>query len=84
MLPNATVLDVIHEVDGEDEQEARLVPVPLKKPRFEEEEEALMDVRTMVFGMGALGDLRVGWVFIYFFFLSFPLLLFFRVVGYWC
>lgn len=54
-LPNATVLDVIHEVD-EEEEEAK----SLKKPRFEEEEEALMDVRTMVFGMGASGDLRIG------------------------
>jgi len=65
-LPNATVLDVIHEVDEEEEAAAleeereRFADKPLKKPRFEEEEEALMDVRTMVFGMGASGDLRVG------------------------
>ena len=64
-LPNATVLDVIHEVDEEEEatleeERERFAAVPLRKPRFEEEEEALMDVRTMVFGMGASGDLRVG------------------------
>ena len=63
-LPNATVLDVIHEVDEEEaaleEERERFADKPLKKPRFEEEEEALMDVRTMVFGMGASGDLRVG------------------------
>jgi hypothetical protein len=65
-LPNATVLDVIHEVDEEEaaaaleEERERFAAVPLKKPRFEEEEEALMDVRTMVFGMGASGDLRIG------------------------
>ena len=64
-LPNATVLDVIHEVDeeeaaAEEEDRERFAAVPLKKPRFEEEEEALMDVRTMVFGMGASGDLRIG------------------------
>ena len=64
-LPNATVLDVIHEVDeeeaaAEEEERERFAAVPLKKPRFEEEEEALMDVRTMVFGMGASGDLRIG------------------------
>jgi hypothetical protein len=64
-LPNATVLDVIHEVDEEEaaaleEERERFAGVPLKKPRFEEEEEALMDVRTMVFGMGASGDLRIG------------------------
>jgi hypothetical protein len=59
-LPNATVLDVIHEVDEEEEEEGPFAAVPVKKSRFEEEEEALMDVRTMVFGMGASGDLRVG------------------------
>jgi hypothetical protein len=54
------VLDVIHEVDEEEEEEGPFAAVPVKKSRFEQEEEALMDVRTMVFGMGASGDLRVG------------------------
>lgn len=54
-LPNATVLDVIHEMDEEEPEP------PMKKPRVVEEQN-LMDVRTMVFGMGASGDLRVGCV----------------------
>ena len=74
-LPNATVLDVIHEVDEEDEaaengdDDERLGCV--KRLRAQEEDK-LMDVRTMVFGMGVSGDLRVGWVsfFILFFFRS--------------
>lgn len=57
-LPNATVLDVIHEVDddAEEEKEVEAGLLPLR----DEKEEKLMDVRTMVFGMGANGDLRVG------------------------
>ena len=61
-LPNATVLDVVHEVDEEaalEEERERFASVPLKKPRFGEEE-GLMNVRTMVFGVGASGGLRVG------------------------
>ena len=54
-LPNATVLDVVHEVEEEEEE-----PEPvIKRPRVEAEQN-LMDVRTMVFGMGASGDLLVG------------------------
>lgn len=55
--PNASVLDVIHEVDEEDlEEELRR---PLKKTRLEDEQR-LMHARTMVFGMGASADLLVG------------------------
>ena len=61
-MPNATVLDVIHEEadEAEDEEAHR----PRKKTRFQQEEERLMDVRTLVFGLGAGADLRVGCVFV--------------------
>ncbi|KIM44419.1 hypothetical protein M413DRAFT_442399 [Hebeloma cylindrosporum] len=62
--PNATVLDVVHEVDEEEEalEEKMMMEMKMKKKmkRDEEEEGKMMDVRTMVFGMGVSGDLRVG------------------------
>jgi hypothetical protein len=58
-LPNATVLDVIHEVDDE---EADCLSLSAEKAR-EEAERKLMDVHTMVFGMGASpADVRIGYV----------------------
>lgn len=77
-LPNATALDVIPEVDEEPEDDFLLrtadgrrvdtdggeYNVGLNQLRVEREEK-LMDVRTMVFGMGAAGDLRVGYVLIF-------------------
>ncbi|PPQ64360.1 hypothetical protein CVT24_008429 [Panaeolus cyanescens] len=61
-LPNASVLDVIQEVhDEEDEEEDRHVP---KRLRTSKDEDRLMDVRTMVFGMGATGDLCVGYKYL--------------------
>ncbi|KAF9525960.1 hypothetical protein CPB83DRAFT_858689 [Crepidotus variabilis] len=60
-LPNAAVLDVIHDADEDDlEEELRR---PTKKPRHEDEQK-LMDVCTMVFGMGASADLLVGYKYI--------------------
>lgn len=61
-MPNATVLDVIHEETDEAEEDEE-VGRPRKKTRFQQEEEKLMDVRTLVFGLGAGADLRVGCVF---------------------
>jgi len=59
-LPNATVLDVIYEAE-EEEDEAEL---NAEKAREEEEvERKLMDVHTMVFGMGSSpADVRIGYV----------------------
>ena len=71
-LPNATVLDVIQEVDEEAEEEAN-DQLGCTKRLGVQEEDRLMDVRTMVFGMGASGNLRVGWV--YFCLLSFGMLI---------
>ena len=70
-IPNATVLDVIREVEEEegeaaadDDDQLGLVKGGLRV----QEEDRLMDIRTMVFGMGVSGDLRVGWVLFLFFF----------------
>jgi hypothetical protein len=62
-LPNASVLDVIQEVDEEDGENAiddDQQQLGRVKGLRVEEEDRLMDVRTMVFGMGVSGDLRVG------------------------
>lgn len=61
-LPNASVLDVIHEIQEEDEDEEECY-APNKRLRTSNDEDKLMDVRTMVFGMGANGDLCVGYAF---------------------
>ena len=55
------MLDVIQEVEEEDEDDADDQRGRVKGLRVQEEDK-LMDVRTMVFGMGVSGDLRVGWV----------------------
>lgn len=62
-LPNASVLDVIQEMDEEDGENAiddDQEQLGRVKGLRVEEEHRLMDVRTMVFGMGFSGDLRVG------------------------
>jgi hypothetical protein len=56
------VLDIIQEVE-EEEGEGADDQLGLVKGLRVEEEDRLMDIRTMVFGMGVSGDLRVGWVF---------------------
>lgn len=60
-LANATVLDVVLEEPDEaeeEEEEGR----PRKRTRIQQEEQKLMDARTVVFGTGASADLRVGYV----------------------
>ena len=58
-LPNATVLDIIYEAD---EEEADCLSLSAEKAR-EEAERRLMDVHTMVFGMGVSpADVRIGYV----------------------
>ena len=61
-IPNATVLDVIQEVE-EEEGEGADDQLGIVKGLRVQEEDRLMDIRTMVFGMGVSGDLRVGWGF---------------------
>ena len=68
------MLDVIREVE-EEEGEAADDQLGLAKGLRVQEEDRLMDIRTMVFGMGVSGDLRVGWVFPFFF--SFRMLILF-------
>jgi hypothetical protein len=63
-LPNATVLDIIQEVEEEEREDATDQLGRVKGLRVQEEDK-LMDVRTMVFGMGVSGDLRVGSVFFF-------------------
>ena len=58
-MPNATVLDVIQEVE-EEEGEGADDQSGFPKGLRVEEEDRLMDIRTMVFGMGVSGDLRIG------------------------
>ena len=53
------MLDVIQEVEEEEGEAADDQPGFVKGLRLQEEDR-LMDVRTMVFGMGVSGDLRVG------------------------
>ena len=65
-IPNATVLDVIQEVE-EEEGEGADDQLGFAKGLRVQEEDRLMDIRTMVFGMGVSGDLRVGWGFFLFF-----------------
>jgi hypothetical protein len=67
-IPNATVLDVIQEVE-EEEGEGVDDQLGFVKGLRVPEEDRLMDIRTMVFGMGVSGDLRVGWVFFLSFFI---------------
>ncbi|KAF9560088.1 hypothetical protein CPC08DRAFT_492123 [Agrocybe pediades] len=59
-LPNATALDVIREVDEEEDEELMDTKPQLRVS----EEEKLMDVRTMVFGMSATGEMRVGYKYV--------------------
>ena len=56
------MLDVIQELE-EEEGEAAEDQLGFVKGLRVQEEDRLMDVRTMVFGMGVSGDLRVGWGF---------------------
>lgn len=57
------MLDVIREVEEEEgEGEATDDQQGFVTRLRVQEEDRLMDVRTMVFGMGVSGDLRVGWV----------------------
>ena len=65
-LPNATVLDVIREVE-EEEGETADDQLGCAKGLRVQEEDKLMDIRTMVFGMGVSGDLRVGLSFLSFY-----------------
>ena len=53
------MLDVIREVE-EEEGEADDDQLGFAKELRVQEEDRLMDIRTMVFGMGVSGDLRVG------------------------
>lgn len=53
------MLDVIHEVE-EEEGEGADDQLGFVKGLRVPEEDRLMDIRTMVFGMGVSGDLRVG------------------------
>ena len=73
------MLDVIREVE-EEEGEADDDQLGLAKGLRVQEEDRLMDIRTMVFGMGVSGDLRVGWVFLFFF--SFRMLILFLTCRY--
>ena len=83
-LPNATVLDVIQEMEegegdtADDDDQLGLVKGGLRVP----EEDRLMDIRTMVFGMGVSGDLRVGWVFSFFLLFWFNMLILFLTCRY--
>jgi hypothetical protein len=52
-------------MEGEEEEDTNVHCV--KELRVQEEDR-LMDVRTMVFGMGFSGDLRIGWGFLSFLF----------------
>ena len=61
------MLDVIQEVE-EEEGEGADDQLGIVKGLRVPEEDKLMDIRTMVFGMGVSGDLRVGWAFFPFFF----------------
>lgn len=55
------MLDVIQEVDEDvDDVDVDDDQLGCAKGLRVEEEDQLMDVRTMVFGMGVSGDLRVG------------------------
>ena len=53
------MLDVIQEAE-EEEEEGTNDRLGCVKGLRVQEEDRLMDVRTMVFGMGVSGDLRVG------------------------
>ena len=53
------MLDVIHEVE-EEEGEGADDQLGFVKGLRVPEEDRLMDIRTMVFGMGVSGDLRIG------------------------
>jgi hypothetical protein len=59
-LPNATLLDVIREVEEGEEEADDDDQLGFAKGLRVQEEDRLMDIRTMVFGMGVSGDLRVG------------------------
>ena len=78
-LPNASVLDVIQEVDEEDEENVvdDCQQLGCVKGLRVEEEDRLMDVRTMVFGMGVSGDPRVGWGFFLLFFFEVGMLIYY-------
>jgi hypothetical protein len=60
-LPNASVLDVIPELQ-EDEMttEDEQAEMPLEPEK--QEEAQLMAVRTVMFGTGLAGDMRLGYV----------------------
>ena len=75
-LPNATVLDIIQEIEEEEGEDATDQLGRVKGSRAQEEDK-LMDVRTMVFGMGVSGDLRVGWGVFFFLFCPVCLIFFF-------
>lgn len=59
-LPNATVLDIIPEVQEDETTEDERVELPMEPERTEEAQ--LMGVRTIVFGTGFAGDMRLGYV----------------------
>lgn len=59
-LPNATVLDIIPELQEDDTTEDERIETPIEPER--KEEATLMNVRTVVFGTGLAGDMRLGYV----------------------
>ncbi|KAF9472851.1 hypothetical protein BDN70DRAFT_867976 [Pholiota conissans] len=61
-LPNASVLDVIYEETEveHDEDDGR----PKKRTRIQEEEQKLMNTRTLVFGMGVNANLCIGYKYV--------------------
>lgn len=58
---------MIQEVDEAEDEELMHTKPQLRLP----DEERQMDVRTMVFGMAASGDMRVGYVFLFAFGLNY-------------
>lgn len=58
-LPNATVLDIIPELQEDETTEDERPEATIKLER--KEEEALMSVRTVVFDIGLAGDTRLGY-----------------------
>lgn len=59
-LPNATVLDVIPELQEDEIMDDEQSEPPIDPER--KEEAALMSVRTIMFGTGLAGDMRLGYV----------------------